>query len=92
MGRTNEKLWSASKAKAKAKMGGKHSARAMQLAGKLYKAAGGKYTGGKTTSQPSYPEPRHGRTVIYTIHTGDDNGSCEPRRHANTTTSRKIQL
>jgi hypothetical protein len=53
MGRTNEKLWSASKAKAKAKMGGKHSARAMQLAGKLYKAAGGKYTGGKTKSQKS---------------------------------------
>lgn len=53
MGRTNEALWERSKAKAKAKMGGKHSARAMQLAGKLYKEAGGGYTGGKTKAQKS---------------------------------------
>jgi hypothetical protein len=53
MGRTNEALWEKSKAKAKAKMGGEHSARAMQLAGKLYKDAGGKYTGEKTKAQKS---------------------------------------
>lgn len=53
MGRTNEALWEKSKAKAKAKMGGEHSARAMQLAGKLYKDAGGKYTGEKTQAQKS---------------------------------------
>jgi hypothetical protein len=53
MGRTNEKLWEQSKAQAKAKMGGKHSARAMQLAGKLYKDKGGAYTGEKTAAQKS---------------------------------------
>ena len=39
--------WAAAKARAKAKMGGKHSARAMQLATKYYKDSGGKYTGKK---------------------------------------------
>ena len=53
MGRTNEALWEKSKTKAKAKVGGKHSARAMQLAGKMYKDAGGKYSGSKTTAQKS---------------------------------------
>jgi hypothetical protein len=53
MTRTNEKLWEASKAQAKAKMGGKHSARAMQLAGKIYKEKGGGYSGEKTESQKS---------------------------------------
>jgi hypothetical protein len=53
MGRTDEKLWEESKRKAKAKMGGKHSARAMQLAGKLYKEAGGSYSGEKTKAQKS---------------------------------------
>lgn len=53
MGRTNEALWEKSKTKAKSRLGGKHSARAMQLAGKLYKEAGGEYTGSKTTSQKS---------------------------------------
>jgi hypothetical protein len=53
MGRTNEKLWEQAKAQAKAKMGGKHSARAMQLAGKIYKEKGGGYTGEKTTAQKS---------------------------------------
>lgn len=41
------KKWAAAKAKAKAKMGGKHSARAMQLATKYYKDAGGTYAGKK---------------------------------------------
>ena len=41
------KKWAAAKAKAKAKMGGKQSARAMQLATKYYKDAGGTYAGKK---------------------------------------------
>ena len=53
MGRTNEKLWEQAKSQAKAKMGGKHSARAMQLAGKIYKEQGGAYTGEKTSAQKS---------------------------------------
>ena len=53
MGRTNEKLWEQAKSQAKAKMGGKHSARAMQLAGKIYKEKGGAYTGEKTLAQKS---------------------------------------
>ena len=53
MARTNEKLWERAKAKAKRKMGGKHSARAMQLAGRYYKQMGGGYTGGKTKAQKS---------------------------------------
>lgn len=53
MARTNEKLWEKAKAEAKAKMGGKHSARAMQLAGKIYKDKGGSYSGPKTESQKS---------------------------------------
>ena len=44
------KKWAAAKAKAKAKMGGKHSARAMQLAVKYYKDAGGSYSGPKKKS------------------------------------------
>lgn len=53
MARTNEKLWEKAKAEAKAKMGGKHSARAMQLAGKIYKEKGGEYSGEKTEAQKS---------------------------------------
>jgi len=34
-------------------MGGKHSARAMQLAGKIYREKGGSYTGPKTKAQSS---------------------------------------
>ena len=44
----NPALWERSKARAKAAMGGKHSARAMQLAVKYYKAAGGAYIGEKS--------------------------------------------
>jgi hypothetical protein len=51
--RTNEKLWEKAKEEAKAKMGGKHSARAMQLAGKIYKDKGGSYSGSKTKAQES---------------------------------------
>jgi hypothetical protein len=53
MARTNPKLWEQAKAQAKAKMGGKHSARAMQLAGKIYKDKGGSYSGDKTSAQKS---------------------------------------
>jgi len=42
--------WSRAKARAKAKMGGKHSARAMQLAVKYYKQMGGRYKGSKSSS------------------------------------------
>ena len=44
------KKWAAAKARAKRKMGGKHSARAMQLATKYYKDAGGTYSGKKKPS------------------------------------------
>ena len=53
MSRTNPKLWAKAKAKAKRKMGGKHSARAMQLAGKYYKEMGGGYSGSKSKEQKS---------------------------------------
>ena len=43
--------WEAAKSRAKAKMGGKHSARAMQLATKYYKDSGGSYAGKKPTSK-----------------------------------------
>ena len=46
----NPKKWAAAKAKAKRKMGGKHSARAMQLAVKYYKDAGGTYKGKKKST------------------------------------------
>ncbi len=41
--------WERAKQEAKAKMGGKHSARAMQLAVKIYKDEGGTYAGKKPT-------------------------------------------
>jgi len=53
MGRANPRKWETAKRDAKAKMGGKHSARAMQLAAKLYRERGGTYTGGKTSEQKS---------------------------------------
>lgn len=53
MGRANPQIWEKAKAKAKARMGGRHSARAMQLAAKLYKDMGGTYTGGKDAGQKS---------------------------------------
>ena len=47
--KTNPELWEKAKAEAKAKMGGKHSARAMQHAVKLYKDQGGGYVGKKSS-------------------------------------------
>lgn len=52
--KTNPALWERSKARAKAKMGGKHSARAMQLATKYYKSAGGGYSGAKKKTSLSH--------------------------------------
>lgn len=48
--KTNPSLWESSKQQAKARMGGKHSARAMQLAVSIYKKKGGGYKGAKSTS------------------------------------------
>jgi hypothetical protein len=48
--KTSPGKWVKAKAQAKAKMGGKHSARAMQLAVKLYKKMGGGYSGAKSSS------------------------------------------
>ena len=48
--KTNPSLWEKAKADAKARMGGKHSARAMQLAVKLYKQRGGGYSGAKSSA------------------------------------------
>jgi hypothetical protein len=50
-GRTKPQLWKKSKIEAIGKMGGLHSARAMQLAGKIYRDKGGGYTGEKTKAQ-----------------------------------------
>ena len=48
--KSNPELWEQAKSEAKAKMGGKHSARAMQLATQIYKKKGGKYSGKKDSS------------------------------------------
>ena len=45
------KKWAAAKSRAKAKIGGKWSARAAQLAVNYYKKSGGKYKGKKPTSK-----------------------------------------
>ena len=49
--KSNPTLWSKCKSEAKSRMGGKHSARAMQLAVKLYKQRGGKFKGPKPTAK-----------------------------------------
>ena len=49
--KANPELWEKAKAEAKRKMGGKHSARAMQLATQIYKKKGGKYKGKKATTK-----------------------------------------
>lgn len=48
--KTDPGAWEAAKREAKAKMGGKHSARAMQLATQIYKRKGGGYSGPKPSS------------------------------------------
>jgi len=52
-GRTDPWLWEVSKREALRRLGGRHSARAMQLAGKIYRDAGGGYVGPKTEAQRS---------------------------------------
>lgn len=52
-GRTNPRLWERAKKQAIKRLGGRFSARAMQLAGKLYREAGGRYCGKKTAAQRS---------------------------------------
>lgn len=52
-GRTHPALWEASKAEAVARLKGRFSARAMQLAARLYREAGGGYCGKKTQAQRS---------------------------------------
>jgi len=49
--KTNPSLWSRCKSEAKSRLGGKHSARAMQLALKLYKKRGGGFRGKKPTAR-----------------------------------------
>lgn len=49
--KTNPKLWEAAKAEAKRRLGGKHSARAMQLAVSIYKKKGGGYRGSKPSAK-----------------------------------------
>ena len=49
--KTDPAKWEQAKRDAKARMGGKHSARAMQLATKIYKDRGGGYSGRKPTSK-----------------------------------------
>jgi hypothetical protein len=48
--KTNPALWEKAKSEAKAKLGGKHSARSMQLAVSIYKKKGGGYSGAKSSS------------------------------------------
>lgn len=48
--KTKPALWEAAKQEAKSRMGGKHSARAMQLAVSIYKKKGGGYKGEKSES------------------------------------------
>ena len=55
-------LWEKAKSQAKAKMGGKHSARAMQLAVSLYKKMGGKYSGPKKETSLSKWTKQNWRT------------------------------
>jgi hypothetical protein len=48
--KTDPAKWERAKATAKARMGGKHSARAMQLATQIYKDGGGGYKGPKSSN------------------------------------------
>lgn len=52
-GRTDPRLWARSKAEAIERLHGRFSARAMQLAGRIYREAGGAYCGPKTRAQRS---------------------------------------
>lgn len=60
--RSNPELWEKAKSEAKAKMGGKHSARAMQLAVAQYKKSGGGYSGSKKETSLSKWTKQNWRT------------------------------
>jgi len=60
--KSNPELWAKAKSEAKAKMGGKHSARAMQLAVSIYKKRGGKYSGSKKETSLSKWTKQNWRT------------------------------
>lgn len=51
--KTNPALWERAKAEARNSMGGKHSARAMQAAVRIYKSKGGGYSGKKQGTKNS---------------------------------------
>ncbi len=69
--KTDPAKWEKAKRDAKAKMGGKHSARAMQLATQLYKKAGGGYSGAKketslsTWSKQDWQYSGKGKSGVY---------------------------
>lgn len=50
---TDPLMWEHAKREAVRRLGGRHSARAMQLAGRLYREAGGGYRGPRTAAQRS---------------------------------------
>ena len=52
-GRTDPDLWEKAKKRAIRKLGGRFSARAMQLAGQIYRDEGGEYCGTRTKAQKS---------------------------------------
>jgi GNAT superfamily N-acetyltransferase len=78
--------WEAAKREAKAKMGGKHSARAMQLATQIYKKKGGTYSGKK-------PSPSNNKLKKWTKQdwqwSKGDRGVYLPKRSASALNSSK---
>ena len=73
--KTDPAKWEKAKSDAKARMGGKHSARAMQLATKLYKDRGGGYKGKK--KEPDWGEIV--REQYVTIEVRDDHAATAAR-------------
>jgi hypothetical protein len=65
-GRTDPALWERCKRAAVRRLGGRHSARAMQLAGHLYREAGGGYTGRRTEAQRKLSRWTAERWTTYT--------------------------
>lgn len=51
--KTDPAKWEAAKREARSRMGGKHSARAMQLATRIYKSRGGGYRGSRPSGSNS---------------------------------------
>jgi hypothetical protein len=63
---TDPKLREAAKAEAVRRLGGRHSARAMQFAGAIYRAAGGGYRGPRTAAQRSLAKWTDERWTTFT--------------------------